>query len=74
MSSRTCGKNGQGILDGACRAFQLIGWRHMKIEIDGGRVLYGVIVGLALVVLIERCIDQGIVSAIVALWCEKGKC
>ena len=46
----------------------------MNIEIDGGRVLYGVIVGLALVVLIERCIDQGIVSAIVALWCEKGKC
>lgn len=46
----------------------------MKIEINGGRVLYGVILGLALVVLIERCIDQDVFSAIAALWCEKGKC
>ena len=44
----------------------------MKIEISGGRVLYGVIVGLALVILVERCIDQGVFSAIAALWCEKG--
>ena len=46
----------------------------MKIEISGGRVLYGVIVGLALVILVERCIDQGVFSASAALWCEKGKC
>ncbi len=43
------------------------------IEISASRVLYGVVVGIALLIIVERFVTEGVAPALVALWSGKGK-
>jgi hypothetical protein len=48
--------------------------KQRDVKTRGGRVFYGVLVGIALVIVVEQIIVHGFKSAIVAIWCDRGQC
>lgn len=44
-----------------------------RVEISASRVIYGVVVGLALLILVERFVTEGVAPTLAALWSEKGE-
>jgi uncharacterized membrane protein YgaE (UPF0421/DUF939 family) len=47
--------------------------KREQVEISASRVLYGVVVGIALLILVERFVTEGVAPTLAALWSEKGK-